>query len=224
MNLFKNDKVLAALAEYVRQQNALLPDADSLSEVALSEWFHQRMHQLIARRKRGFYVLFGTIGRRVASIVIAVLVAATVTTVSVEALRKPVAEFFTQVFEKFTQVFFVDDTPDTPEVEMEKRVPSYIPEGYTIENELNVRTLYKTIYANEQGKTISYTQRWKRAGELIADTEGVQYTVIEVNGYEGITYNNKEYIYLIFSDAEYTYTVSGNLTYDKLLEITESIL
>lgn len=152
MDLLKNEKVLAALEEYVRRQNALLPDEETLSGVTLSEEFHLRMRRLLARRKRGFYVLFGTAGRRVASITVAVLVAATVTTVSVEALREPVAQFFTQVFERFTQVFFVDDTPDTPEVEMAKRAPTYVPEGYTVEQEMDLGTYYKITYVNENGE------------------------------------------------------------------------
>lgn len=223
MDLLKNEKVLAALEEYVRRQNALLPDEETLSGVTLSEEFHLRMRRLLARRKRGFYVLFGTAGRRVASITVAVLVAATVTTVSVEALREPVAQFFTQVFERFTQVFFVDDTPDTPEVEMAKRAPTYVPEGYTVEQEMDLGTYYKITYVNENGEKLRFAQRWKRTGEVIADTEDVQYTEIIIDDYRGVTYSNKEITTIVFSDEEYTYTLSGPLGTDELVKIAESI-
>lgn len=223
MDLLNNEKVLAALEEYVRRQNALLPDEETLSGVTLSEGFHLRMRRLLARRKRGFYVLFGTAGRRVASITVAVLVAATVTTVSVEALREPVAQFFTQVFERFTQVFFVDDTPDTPEVEMAKRAPTYVPEGYTVEQEMDLGTYYKITYVNENGEKLRFAQGWKRAGEMIADTENIQYTEIVVGDYQGVTYSNKEINTVVFSDEEYTYTLSGPLGTDELVKIAESI-
>ncbi len=223
MDLLKNEKVLAALEEYVRRQNALLPDEETLSGVTLSEEFHLRMRRLLARRKRGFYVLFGTAGRRVASITVAVLVAATVTTVSVEALREPVAQFFTQVFERFTQVFFVDDTPDTPEVEMAKRAPTYVPEGYTVEQEMDLGIIYRIVYTNETGKRIRYAQQVKESMEMIADTENVQYTSITVNDYRGVTYSNKEINTIVFSDEEYTYTISSSLNADELVKIAESI-
>lgn len=223
MDLLNNEKVLAALEEYVRRQNALLPDEETLSGVTLSEEFHLRMRRLLARRKRGFYVLFGTAGRRVASITVAVLVAATVTTVSVEALREPVAQFFTQVFERFTQVFFVDDTPDTPEVEMAKRAPTYVPEGYTVEQELDLGTANRIVYVNENGEKLRYTQHWKEHIEIVADTEDIQYYDVKINNYQGITYSNKEINTIVFSDEEYTYTLSGPLGTDELVKIAESI-
>lgn len=223
MDLLKNEKVLAALEEYVRRQNALLPDEETLSGVTLSEEFHLRMRRLLARRKRGFYVLFGTAGRRVASITVAVLVAATVTTVSVEALREPVAQFFTQVFERFTQVFFVDDTPDTPEVEMAKRAPTYVPEGYTVEREEDLGIMYIIVYVSENGEKLRYSQQFKDSVEVIADTEGIQYTNILIGTYEGITYENKNANTITFSDEEYTYILSGALSTNKLTEIAKSI-
>lgn len=223
MNLFKNPKLLAAFEEYVRMQNDLLPSEEELSGITFSENFREKMRHVLMRQKRGFYVLFGTAGRRVASITVAVLVAATVTTVSVEALREPVAQFFTQVFERFTQVFFVDDTPDTPEVEMAKRAPTYVPEGYTVEQELDFGTYYKITYVNENGEKLRFAQRWKRTGEVIADTEDVQYTEIIIDDYRGVTYSNKEITTIVFSDEEYTYTLSGPLGTDELVKIAESI-
>lgn len=57
---------------------------------------------------------------------------------------------------------------------------------------------------------------------MIADTEDVQYTEIIIDDYQGISYSNKGTVYIIFSDEEYTYTLSG-ISYDLLLEVAESI-
>ena len=100
MNIHKNEKLIEAFDEYVRLQNDLLPDEEALSTITFSEEFRERMHRLLSRQKYGFYVLFGTAGRRIASFLVAALVAASVTTISVEALREPVFQFFAQVFEK----------------------------------------------------------------------------------------------------------------------------
>ena len=224
MNLYKNEKMIAAFEEYVRRQNALLPDDDVLGSITFSEEFESQMHRLLARRRHGFYVLFGTAGRRVASIVAAVLVAMSVATVSVEALREPVGEFFAQVFEKFTHVFFVNDVPPTLTAELVTRKPSYIPEGYAPEQEITIDTAYKMVYGNDMGKKLRYTQRFKKKIGVQVDTENVQYTSIVIGDQPGIIYHNKEMHTITFSDNKYTYTLSGSISVDELLKIAESLI
>lgn len=224
MKLYKHKKLHEALDVFVRQQNDLLPDEKELSEVTLSDAFKERMQKLLRRQKYGFFVLFGTAGRRVASILMAVLVAAAVTTVSVEALRKPVMEFFTQVFERFTQIFFVDDTPDTRMVEMELYLPTHVPEGYELEQEEVLPYIHRTTYTHSYSNDkIRYKQRWKKRSEVIADTEDTQYSQVRIGDYEGITYSNKDMLTLIYSDNLYTYTLSAPLSLDELIEIAKSI-
>lgn len=223
MKLYKHAKLQEAFDLFVEQQNALLPNEETVATVTLSADFKERMRKILNRQKCGFFVLFGTVGRRVASIMIAILVAATVATISVEALRRPVVQFFTEVFERFTQVFFVDNTPDTPQVEMEKRTPAYIPEGYVLEREEDYGFWYKVTYKNEFDKNINYVQRWKESGLLITDTENTQHAEITVGNYQGVTYENKGFVYVVFSDEQYTYTLSAPLSLDELIEIAKSI-
>ncbi len=224
MKLYKHKKLYEALDVFVRQQNDLLPDEKELSEITLSDAFKDRIQKLLKRQKYGFFVLFGTAGRRVASILIAILVAAAVTTVSVEALRKPVMEFFTQVFERFTQIFFVDDTPDTRMVEMELYLPTHIPEGYELEQEEVFPYIHQVTYTHSNSNDIiHYKQWWKESGLVIADTEDTQYSAITIGNYEGVTYSNKDIITLVYSDEQYTYTLSASLPSDELIKIAKSI-
>lgn len=224
MKLYKHAKLQEAFDRFARQQNALLPDEETIATVTLSENFKERMRKMLNRQKCGFFVLFGTAGRRVASILITLLVAATVTTASVEALREPVVQFFTEVFEKFTQILFVDDTPKTPQAELEKRAPAYIPEGYTVETEMDLITMYQIVYSNDTNKRINYTQHSKQNMEVQADTEGVQYTDIMIGNRQGVTYSNKEFVYIIISDDKYSYIVSGNILINELIKMAESLI
>lgn len=223
MKLYKHEKLQEAFDLFVAQQNALLPDEETIATVTLSENFKERMRKMLNRQKCGFFVLFGTAGRRVASILITLLVAATVTTASVEALREPVVQFFTEVFEKFTQILFVDDTPKTPQAELEKRAPAYIPEGYTVETEVDLVTMYRVVYSNDKNERINYTQYFKRNIEMIADTESIDYTRIQIGDYQGITYN-KAVLTITFSDSKYTYTLSGDSDINELIKMAESLI
>lgn len=224
MNVYKNKNLLAAIDLYVREQDAALPRGEDLPDATPSAEMQARMARVFARRKRGFYVLFGTAGRRAASIVAAVLVAAAVTTASVEAWREPVWGFFTRVYQQFTQVFFADDTPDTPQVTMELHLPAALPDGYAVEQEEELPYVYRVTYTDpSSNSTIRYTQQLKERIRMQADTEEVQYEDVTIGEYQGFIYSNKEIITIFFSDNLYTYTISGTVSADELLKIAESV-
>ena len=225
MNIYKNQNLLTAFELYVQQQNALLPDEDEVKDVTFSDGFAARMRQTFSRRKRGYYVLFGTASRRVASIVVALLVSATIVTASVEALRRPVVEFFTEIFQKFTRVSFVDDTPapSAEELVFEPRKPSYVPDGYVMSSEQKLDKHYQVVYADENGNRIRLVQKWKENGLLQIDTEGVEYTEINIGNYKGIVYDQKGKTILAFGSEKYVYTLSASINSEELIKIAESI-
>ncbi len=225
MNLYQNRNLLKAFDLYVREQDALLPSEAEASTVTLSPAFHEKMQHLLALRKRGFYVLFGTTGRQVASILVAVLLALTTATVSVKALRESVLHFFAEVFDTHTAVTFVDETPDIDvpvETVFEMQTPTYIPEGYAVERETDIASAYSIVFADAEGNKIRYKQRHKESGDMQIDTEGIVYEEITIHNYIGITYRNKGFTYIIFSDERYTYTLSGVVSLEELTKMAES--
>ena len=224
MNIYKHPKLQEAFDIYVREQNARLPGEEELAGIAVSDEFKARMEKLIRRQKCGYYVLFGTTARRVASFVVALLLAMTVTTFSVEALRQPVVRFFTEVFETFTRVIFVDDTSDPEQVEMEKRAPSYIPDGYVVESEIDAGVVYRVTYMNaETGDRIYYRQQIVDGNTTVIDTENHAYQTIIVNDTNGFAYKSASEEHVVFIDDQCAYFVSGIIAQDELLQIAESI-
>lgn len=224
MNLYKHKKLYEAFDLYCRQQCDEFPTEEELAGITFSPAFEEKMQKLLRRQKYGYFVLFGTAGRRVASIVVALLLGMTVATFSVKALREPVVRFITEVFETFTSVLFVDDESPASDVEMETVTPAYIPEGYTVEREMSIANAYKVVYYNAKtDKRLNYTQRRDESGILIADTENTTYHSIVINGKEGIAYENKGSISIMFTDGTYTYSVSGVLSEEELLRMAETI-
>lgn len=225
MNLYKHPKLREAFDIYVREQNALLPSDEELVGIAFSDEFETRMEKLIRRQKYGYYVLFGTVARRVATVVIALILSMTVVTFSVEALREPVVRFFTEVFETFTRVIFMDDISGTVEMEMEKKAPSYIPEGYVVESEVDAGVSYRITYVStEMDERIFYRQQPNLRHSVLVDTENIDYRDITVGHLVGIVYQNKGTNTIVFADEEYTYSVFGTIEQEELLKIAESIL
>lgn len=223
MKLHKHQKLQDAFDLFVRQQNALLPDEETLSTITFSDNFKLRMQKLLRRQRQGFFVLFGTAGRRVASIAVAVLVAASVATVSVKALRDPVIEFFTEVFEIFTVISFGDGASDTTDPnEIQHNMPTYIPEGYEVDEEYAFPDSYEIIYKNASDEEITYCQFLKDGFEIRIDTEGITTSNITIGPYNGLTYTNKGVTHIIFTDELYAYKLDGT-DFNVLLKMAESL-
>ena len=58
---------------------------------------------------------------------------------------------------------------------------------------------------------------------MITETENTQYTQMTSGDYQGGTYSNKDVFTVVYSDEQYTYTVSASLPLDELIEIAKSI-
>ena len=223
MNFYKHPKLLEALDLYTREQDERLPDEKELKSITFSEEFLERMRRMIARHRWGYYALFGTVGRRVASILVALLIAATTATVSVEALREPVLRFFAEVFERFTVIFVEKDVPTEAVGEMELYAPTYVPDGYEVAQEMATDRLYRVVYVNNKMDKINYVQRWSSDINYTVNTEGTEYSKIMVGKYPGVIYTNKGIVAITFGDGTYSYTLTGNIPKEELIKIAKSI-
>lgn len=225
MDIYKNQTLMDAFAIYVERQNTLLPSEEEWSDAPLSPEFEARMQKLLAYRRHGYYALFGTVGRRVASIVVALLVSATILTASVEALRTPMMRFFARVYEKFTQIFVVEDTTDSSVLPpFVPCAPTYVPEGYEVSSVQTLERHQRIIYVNESGRRISFTQSRSSNISITIDTEGVDYTEIRIGNYEGIIYSNKGTNAVVFTDNTYVYTLSSTIDRAELIKMAESLV
>lgn len=224
-SFYDHPKLREAFDIYCRRRCAEFPTDAELASISLSPEFEERMYRIIRREQRGYYVMFGTIKRSVASVLLMLLAGMTIATFSVRALREPVVRFITEVFESFTSVLFVNDEPiSVTDVEIKRVAPTYIPEGFVKESETETTATYRIIYRNEEtGTELMYTQRWKDRGAMSINTENIEHHAVNVNGLEGIAYIQNDTTSIMFTDGEYTFTVRGTLLEEDLLQIAASI-
>lgn len=198
---------------YTKQQDRQLPTEQELESVTLSEGLNKRIESLIRRQSRGYYVLFGTVGRRVASVAAALLVTVSVTTVSVEALRRSLGGFLMKVFDTHS-ILWTEPEPDAPAADtLPKREPTYIPDGYVMIRHEDYGGLYKWRYWSvDTDRTIIYSQNASDA-TIAIDTEGVTCTEVAVGDTTALTYTNKGVTTLIWrdEDSSYLFTTEGEL-------------
>lgn len=204
-----------------------LPTNEELSDITFSEEFERKMQKLIDRQKKFYYYWFNTVGKRVAAIILVILLSFTTITFSVRALREPVIRFIVETFEKFTSVVFVNDKSEEDiivDLAFEKATPAYIPEGYILDFEIDEASIYQARYFNaDKTSNITYMQLFSDESILQADTENVSYNEIEINNYKAVSYSNKGTNVVIFGTDDYVFTIEGTIDIDELIRIAESI-
>lgn len=215
-------KLVIAFDMYSKKMCESLPTDEELKQITFSEAFEKKMQKLISAQKKSYFYLINTVGKRVAILVLSIMISLTATTFGVKAIRETVIEFITETFEKFTNIIVRYEEPSTQN-EIVKTTPQYIPDGYIIESELDSGIFYRVIYNNLGNTIISYTQKINYGSSSNINTEDVEYEKISVNSFEGIKYVNNGINTVVFADGTYLYTINGQVSFDELIKIAESI-
>jgi hypothetical protein len=223
MLLTKKEKEILnrAFEMYTKELCEKLPSKHELSHVTFSDEFILKMQRLIRAREKFYYSWFSTTAKKVASIILAVVIGFTATVMSVEGLREKFINFIVETFKLGSIVKVVNVEDD---FEFVKMSPRYIPDGFILEKEVYVEgNIFRTKYTSNNDLWINYTQNTSTEALTGINTENVDYTKLSIDGFEGIL-TIKDGIYnIVFNDGFYTFNVSTNLSEQEVIKIAESI-
>lgn len=210
-----------ALLNIDRYELSLLPN-DNVIKHVFSKSFIKKMNRLLKQSKRNEnYISLAQFKKRFVAVLVAgmILIGSAVT---VYAARKYIYEFFTEIYEKYTHIFFKSDKP-APNVdfEFEAHSPTYIPEGFKVTVD-NVNTTVLLVY-EKADQYISYSQIKLNEALLDINTENVPLENIKFLGLPAKYYSNIGIQNLIWNDDYYMYSVSTTLPKEDLYKICESI-
>jgi hypothetical protein len=207
-------------------EKAMIPEYDELllrnEKHVFSVEFERKMQKLIKRRNKPYYRMINTFGKRVACIALIILVASSVTILSVDALRNTVADFFVSTYEKFSSAQPVEDDI----------APSTIKDIYEITYDLKEYEIYyednteyrRNITYIKDDILINFSQYTKDAYDINVNTEGSEITTIDINNYEAIMFlDNHNYYHLIWDNGDYILSVGSNISKDALIDIAKSV-
>lgn len=213
-----------AFEQYHLALAASLPREEALRAITISPKTERRMARLFYHQKHFYYTLINTAAKRAACILTALFLAATVATVSVEALREGFVRFVVETFERGSFIWFSKEDEGTLTLlPITPKLPAYLPEGYQLVANMNSETELNMIYERGEGETINYQQKQK-GSKISVNTEGVSYEKILVaDSHHGIIFQNKGSWFLIFNDQEYMYTLIGTVSKEEILKIATSI-
>lgn len=137
------------------------------------------------------------------------------------AVRELAVEFYDQY------VGITDDNNAILKEPMVHYAPTYIPEGYEIEKEDLTIAGGKIIYMSDVKKKIQYFQFFNKHATMYFDSEGAMLSDIFVNEYCGkfLEYadEQKTQNIIMWTDGTYTYYIMGELAYEDLKMMAESV-
>ena len=215
-------KLVMAFELYNKRLCESLPTDEELKDITFSENFENKMKKLISAQQKSYFYLINTVGKRVAIILLTLFISLTATTFGVKAIRESVIKFITETFEKFTAVSVENEGADA-QVEIIKMAPRYIPEGYFLDVETQSNLFYRVIYSNIDNSVIDYMQTINFGAVANVNTEDIEHEKIIINTFEGMKYVKNGINTVVFADENYLYTIQGQVSFDELIKMADSI-
>ena len=210
----------AVIKADICELEALLADHEITHE--FSKRFERRMKKLIRKSKTRSPAGGAVFLRRRLAALVAAIVILLATAMSVSAVRAAVFEFITEVYEKFTHMFFEESPPSQESAdELSIRRPSFIPEGFELVNE---KTAGPVLLVYEKGSDyISYSQQCLENVSMNINTKGAELEEVEFNGLPAKYYSNRGVQNLLWYDDEFLYMISSTLDRDTVFRIAGSV-
>ena len=183
--------------------------------IIFSQKFDSKMSRLIKKQKSNYWHYVNSVGKKIAIIAITagVLFAGSM---SVEAIRTPVLNKLTEIFDKFIQYTY---TYFDSNIEFKVSEPKYLPNGF-FEKQISRNDSGNEIeYTNSENETIVFIQVPVNGTVISNDNEFVDKQNINVDGNEVTLLISKNYIEAYWIQENYFMNITAY--YD--IEVSELI-
>lgn len=198
--------------------------SEEVVEHTFSPEFEEQMDKLIKRRRKPYYSIVNTVGKRVAVVILAFVMVSFTTIMSVEALRKPFLKFITNMFSTHSEI---KSDPDDS-----KEYPKTIESKYDITNGVN--GYGRDVLCDESSKVslhyslgdnlIEFEQRVVDGFTGYYNTEDAAIEHIDINGHDAMGWvDNHNYYNMIWNNGEYVIVISSNISKSELIEMAKSV-
>ena len=152
------------------------------------------------------------------------LVAAAILLTGCAVFRERIAGLFLTVGDGFVNVEG-DVTPDAPKEIEHAYVPSYIPDGFTEVERVEVGYKVKTVWQNSNGDFIEILQGTIYGTGFDADTKYAETSIIELEQFDVLNIEANNYSLFYWSNGLYSFKLSAgpNIDQNTAINIIESL-
>ncbi len=159
---FKN-----AFREVISKEFEFIPLNEEEIDYNFSPIFKKRMSRLIKAQQK-FYYSFTNTGLKKTAVICAVIITMLLAACSVEPVRKPIVNFFTEIFNDSIRYFVKGETADSITEEYSIKA---LPEGFAeVDHSKNANEVFYE-YTNKSGEQIFFTQMITSSADVSFDTE-----------------------------------------------------
>lgn len=204
-------------------------EKDEIDQVKISksmdDWFEKFIHTIEKEKQRKKWLKQIKLYSSRAAVFILVLIGAfTAVTMSVEAFRIRILNYFMEKNESYTE-FRVDEVIEgqsIPQLDKDHYYyPTYIPEGYIYDYAQSAGSVTILRYSNG-GDAIIFTQG-NTGSAYHMDTEEAKMNEVPIGATSGYLIVKEEGLILFWSDDDTDFMINGNLKPNELIKIAESL-
>lgn len=206
---------------------------------SLDDWFENFIRERKkTEKKRQWKQKMKRLRVQAAMITLFLLIGGGVMTLSVEALRVRFLNFFVEVTDRYTEIRVVENSRDEYRAQGEEENletffseepattngtgPSYIPEEYQLLEIKDYGDVVMIKYTNDKEQELLFT-RMPNGGSTQIDTENAKVTEVSIHGNEGIMSEKEGFVILFWHDQSYSYTLTGEISAQEMLNVAESV-
>lgn len=147
-----------------------------------------------------------------------------ITTLSVEAQRHQLFEYFTEIKEEFMRIYRSDDIISLPDPKLDINhyfYPTVAPKGYSFHVYNKARDVITMTYSN--GVDTFVFIQCETTGNYNLDSEDAEIIEIEIGENRGYLITKKNKTILFWHDDKNEFTIKGSISGDEAIKIAESL-
>ena len=195
-----------------------LPD----ESVVFSKEFEEKIHSINKRRKTFYYRATKTTPRKIAIVFVAAII---ILTMSISAIRKPILNFFTSIYESFITIFVeADEELELPTSIEQIYKPTYLPEEYIEISSENYEFEAISMWMKNASAIILSQNTISEETKISIDNKETDYQTTTISGNSVYYYIKDGYYYLIWSNNYiFSLTAPSDIPFDEIKKIISSI-
>ena len=218
IDILKNALLLLGRKEV--EEYKALPQEDFV----FSKEFEEKVVAINKRRKSFFYQATKTTPRKIAIVFVAAIIMLTMT-MSISAIRKPILNFFTSIYESFITIFVeADEELELPTSIEQIYKPTYLPEEYIEISSENYEFEAISMWMKNASAIILSQNTISEETKISIDNKETDYQTTTISGNSVYYYIKDGYYYLIWSNNYiFSLTAPSDIPFDEIKKIISSI-
>ena len=194
-------------------------------EHEFSQKFEKKIEKLIKRRRKPYFRMINTVGKRAACIALAVFIATATTVMSVDALRNAVFKFFSNLSGTNSTVKVIEDEDSVhPETIEEIYEVTYDLSDYEIDFEDNNDWFRHKVYIKNDKTIVFYQYTLAMFDGININTEEAVIKETDINGFMATYFLDNQGNYnIMWDNGRYIFTILANLDRKQVFELAKSV-